>query len=187
MRRHIKRIVIITIAVLLIGASSLFVVIRKNVIYASLMIAIQQEDKGKIKKILVGNIDVNYKDNPGNTTPLMYSIGIGNTDVVKMIIDAGADVNALSDNSVSPLMGAVIEDNTEIVELLLIRGANPNIQNINGGTALHIAALRGNIAIVQLLIDHGADVKIKTKNGNTAFDIAKKNNHKELLPLLKLR
>lgn len=47
------------------------------------------------------------------------------------------------------------------------------------------AALKGHIDIVRTLLEKGVDVNAKRKNGDTALTEAKKNDHKEIVSMLK--
>lgn len=79
----------------------------------------------------------------------------GNAIVVKLLLAAGADVNA---GSGSILQSAVIKGFESVVELLLTAGANVNFSNRLLGYALQTAASNCSMEIVQLLLSLGADV-----------------------------
>ena len=72
---------------------------------------------------LAEGADVNVKDRDyRNETPLQYAAKEGHTKVVELLIDNGADVNAISVYG-APLDEAVERDETEIAELLRKNGA----------------------------------------------------------------
>jgi ankyrin repeat protein len=73
--------------------------------------------------------------------------------VVKMLLDKGADVNALSDTCDTALRAASSEGHEQLVELLLDKGANVNAQGGHHGNALQAALERGHKAVVQLLLE----------------------------------
>jgi hypothetical protein len=91
------------------------------------------------------NISVNHKDTIGifggggkGYTALMWASGWGHNEIARLLIAAGADVNAKhKDRTV--LMQASDEGRLEIVKLLLESGANPTIRDLNGKSALDFA------------------------------------------------
>lgn len=70
-------------------------------------------------------------------TPLHKSAWYGCKDVAKLLIERGANVNALTDTNMSPLIVAVGRRHRDVADILLQNEANPNIQPNNGWTALH--------------------------------------------------
>lgn len=106
------------------------------------------------------------KDNNGNT-PLMYSAAVGNLDSMKMLLAAGADVNARNDFEVTPLLLCATEEAK--VRLLLSKRADPNARAKSGRTALLLAASTpGTSPILKLLLEAGADLKTKEENPGAA-------------------
>ncbi len=117
----------------------------------------------------VSNVDVNY---PGNgVTALILAATKGNIDIVKMLIEADANVNYANTNGDTALMKAAGGGYIGTVRILIEHGANVNHANNNGDTAL-IWAAPGSIEIVGLLIAAGADINHVQRNGLTAFDFA---------------
>jgi hypothetical protein len=93
-------------------------------------------------------------------------------DVVKTLVDAGAEINVQDNEGNTPLHFAVkrinreklpIRDYEGIIRLLLERKADVHIVNIGGATPLHTAAaFRANPSAVEMLIQAGADVNLRT-------------------------
>jgi len=93
--------------------------------------------------------------------------------VVTLLIEAGADVNAVDDRGMTPLMAATLyERDRQNLILLLEAGADVNAVFEDGSTALHSAATK-TPANVFLLLAAGADGTIKTNDGDTPFDLIK--------------
>jgi len=90
--------------------------------------------------------------------PLYYAALLGLREVVKMLLNKGADVNAQGGYHGNPLQAASAEDHEAVVKLLLDKGADVNAQGGNYGNALQAASYRGHEAVVKLLLDKGADV-----------------------------
>jgi ankyrin repeat protein len=77
-----------------------------------------------------------------------------NPEVVKMLLEKGADINARSENhGVTALMEACRQRNIETAKLLLESGADPNIEDKQGYTIL---GLTRDENIRKLLKQHGA-------------------------------
>jgi len=74
------------------------------------------------------------------TTPLCVAIQKGETDLVKKLIEYGADVNETS-AGLTPLMVAARYNKVEIIKLLLANGAHTYIKDEKGFTALKYAEL----------------------------------------------
>ncbi|MBW3521211.1 MULTISPECIES: ankyrin repeat domain-containing protein [unclassified Chryseobacterium] len=90
-------------------------------------------------------------------TPLNHAINRGRNEIVKYLVERGANVNALYEGHYSPLMSAVGNNNVEMVKLLLENGADVNLKDKYGNRALWKAILNYNLQIVKLLVEAGAD------------------------------
>ena len=116
---------------------------------------------------------------------------------VKMLLNAGADIDGKSDYEVLSKSGFGIEPSWPInlaaggghknlVKFLLDKGAKVDNPEGDGGsyTALTFAVSGGHTEIVKLLLNAGADTTIKSYEGSV-LDIAIKKNHTEIIKLLK--
>lgn len=72
-------------------------------------------------------------------TPLHTICSWGDLESVKILIDAGADVNAKGDNGCSPLFNAVIGRNPKVIELLIKSGSSAGLRNDDGRSVLEYA------------------------------------------------
>ena len=103
--------------------------------------------------------------------------------IVKNLLDAGADFNAIDSDDWSVLMIAVSQTSVNAVKMLLDKGVNIHAKNYRGETALMFAANRpllnndtnayAKLQILQLLIDAGANVNVKNPSGRTALYFAR--------------
>jgi ankyrin repeat protein len=81
----------------------------------------------------------------GGLTALVYAARQGELETVKVLVEAGAEVNQTTKYGWSPLLTATQNRNYKIAQYLLERGANPNIANNGGWTPLYIATDNRNI------------------------------------------
>jgi uncharacterized protein len=117
---------------------------------------------------------------------LGLAVFFGHDDVARLLIESGADVNAVSRNAqrVAPLHAAAARHNARMVGDLLGRGADPDALQSGGFTALHSAAFHGDREIAELLLGYGADPRLKTADGKTAASLAAERGHAALAALL---
>ena len=94
-------------------------------------------------------------------------------DLVRVLLEAGAAVNARNQAGNTPLHLAVMQrHDEEMVRALLEAGANANARNRNDEMPLHEATLHGDIDLVHLLLEAGAAVNARDGAGNTALHYA---------------
>src|SRR5690606_15598562 len=92
------------------------------------------------------------------------------TDAVRRLLEAGADVNAANRTGTTPLLLASIAGDAEMIRLMLDAGADPNQTFTNGETALMMAARTGRADAIEVLIEHGAEVDARERlRGTTAL------------------
>ncbi|KAJ5189936.1 hypothetical protein N7491_008023 [Penicillium cf. griseofulvum] len=95
--------------------------------------------------------------------PLVFAVQRGNLELVKLLLEYGADINVKSERPYdvakfySPLYLAVEESDEAMVNLLLDRGADPEITNEFGEPPLTYAVYREHGAIIRSLLAHGAN------------------------------
>lgn len=114
--------------------------------------------------------------------PLCLAALFHQTEIAKLLIEYGADVNLAAKNvsRVTPLQSAVAKENYELCTILLKAGANPNIAQMQNATALHSAVYRGNLALTKLLVENGAFITTKMYTGETAMSIAENKGYQEI-------
>jgi uncharacterized protein len=119
-------------------------------------------------------------------TPFVRAALSGDIEVMRLLLESGADPNIATTQGSTALMAAAginwipgqtytrsEADYVEAVKLCLERGAPVNASNSLGLTAMHGAANRGWESVIQILADHGAQVDPKDKEGRTPMVFAK--------------
>jgi len=124
----------------------------------TLSVSMKSDDIEKIRELTKNGADVNVR-NEYNATPLIKASGEGYAEIVKLLLEAKADVNAATNADAStPLYIASGNGHTEVVKLLLEAKANINAVTTNGLTPLYIASFQGHTEVVKLLIEAKANV-----------------------------
>ena len=113
-----------------------------------------------LMKLIELGADVNTSSKEG--TPLHKAcdrMSGGDEGLVKVLLEAGAKVNAVNSNKETPLQLAVKGGHYKVAEFLLRSGADPNMLDRSGKSALTeaITQFGGGGTFVKLLLEHGAD------------------------------
>ena len=125
-------------------------------------------------KILVKYASENCtEDDVVRNTPMMHSVFYGHVEMVRVLLEGGANVEMANDNQRTALHIAASYGNLEMCRLLLDWGAKVDPVDKWKETPLHDAARQGYLSVVKLLVERGADDKEKNDNGRTASDLAR--------------
>lgn len=120
------------------------------------------------KMLLAKGASVNATNVTRETIPpLEWAISSDNLELVKLLVDRGAEVKTKTDVGSTPLHTAADRGDTEIAAILIAHGAEVNAKITGGTTPLHNAAENGSADIVKLLLSKGAEVDAKLYNGIT--------------------
>lgn len=134
-------------------------------------------DLARVRAIIKSGININQKHPQIQLTPLIQAINLRRIEIIKILLEAGADPNLCQDVYATPLELATSIGNIEVIELSLRAGANPNLCGI-GSSALKRAIDIERIDIIKILIDAGADLNHKNASliyaaNNGKFEIVK--------------
>lgn len=117
---------------------------------------------------------------PPWTEPIHEAASKEHVDMVRLLLDRGAETNALDDSGNTPLHFA---DDIETAKLLIERGANVSARNDEGSEPIHYAAYSQStakpLALFRLLIEHGANPMAQYKDGTQPIHIAAANGTAE--------
>ena len=150
----------------------------------SFIIACKNRQKSVIKLFLNSKkIDINERDDMGRTG-LFYSCGEGDKEIVKLLIEAGADVNLGDNNSITPLHQGAMKGNKDILELLVRNGGDINALDFKGRAPIIYAIMQNKSEAAFKCIELGADTTLKDNDGHLPIDYAATNGLKELVNFL---
>ena len=146
------------------------------------------DDPAAMQAILKRGFDVNARHGQQNTM-LMYAVAQGNLKVAKVLVDAGADVEARNEVGHTALRSVVWtgEKPVEGTKFLIDAGADVNALDDGNWSPLIQASydMDGNaVPMGKLLLAAGADPKVVNNEGNTALNVVASRGHVELVPLL---
>lgn len=142
----------------------------------------------RVRALVERDASLSNAFSPDGFTPLGLAVFFGHQQTVEVLLDAGAEVNVASRETmkVTPLHSAAAAGEAGIARLLIAHGANVNAAQAElGFTPLHEAALNGDIEFAKLLLEHGADVDVKTKDGMTPLAYALSRERAEMAMLLR--
>jgi len=128
--------------------------------------------------LLKKTISEGKEDVQRNPMPLIIAAQKGHHEIVRILLDAGANPNLTYPGNQSALIWAASKNHPEIVDLLLKFKADTEIkESVSGQTALLIAVIKQHENIVKLLLEHGADPNTHSKDGTNSLSQAViKNN-----------
>ncbi len=137
-----------------------------------------------VEELIRAGADVNHRDHDGETVLMRVADTAGNADALRVLIDHGADVNALN-AAVEPsaitdaLSWTMWHGDCEMLQVLLDKGAK-----VGQSDALTRAAYNGFSSAVRLLLEHGADPAAPDCYGNFAPDHARRGGHQDIVQML---
>ncbi|XP_051470769.1 ankyrin repeat and SOCS box protein 3 isoform X2 [Apus apus] len=137
-----------------------------------------------VRVLLEAGADPN-EVNTEATTTLFLAVQNGHADIVKFLLQHGANVKGPHTFSGwNSLHQASFQGCTEIMKILLEKGASKECKDDFGITPLFVAAQYGKLESLRLLISHGADVNSQAKDRATPLLIAVQEGHTECVELL---
>lgn len=160
----------------------------------SLMLAANAASAECVKLLFKSGADVAAKTNSesgggGNLTALHFALLAGKVekqhlDVVKLLLDAGANPDTASNNGTTALVEAARIGSQPLMELLLAAGAKSYLAAGAKPSPLHAAAVKGRAEIVALLLTRGVPVDLRDAKGKTALMAAAGSGQEAVMDLL---
>lgn len=166
----------------LINAGAEFGPALKSTKMTPLMYAIEYGKDALIPSLIQPN-EINQENYYGKT-PLILAIRKGDVNLVKTLVNKGANVNQKNYLGNSPVGYAVVNKQVNILHFLIQKGANVNIPNQYGSTPLIEAAYFNLPQMAIILIHAGADRNYREQFGLNAYDVAQKQKNQAVLSIL---
>jgi ankyrin repeat protein len=181
-RRWRKKLLLVAVGVWLVSAGFLMAgIFQKRPFFD----AVKSGDFGRVKELLADKPTLIRSKTFLGDTALHMAVTSGNTNMVAVLLDAGADVNAKGDSNVTPLHLAAFSGNAQIAEALLKAHADVNAVGYrHNDTPLHVAALHGHASVVKLLLAHGADASAVDMLHKTPLQLAQENQKTNVIAVL---
>jgi uncharacterized protein len=118
-----------------------------------------------VEALLEANTDVNQVHSTTGHTALHLSAKAGRADILELILEKGAEVDARDKRGRTPLHFAASQGHVKCTSLLLDHGADANSKTEAGTTALHWAAVMCSLETIQELLKRQADVNARNNEG----------------------
>jgi ankyrin repeat protein len=133
---------------------------KDNKGYPAIFYAIFHDNMDMLKELINAGVDINIKFNMGklkNLTPLSSAVLKGcSTEIIKTLVDAGAEINSTDIYECTPLHYAAMKQNEPLVQELINAGANVNARNIYDRTPIFNVDDKDS-EIAKILINAGAE------------------------------
>jgi ankyrin repeat protein len=143
----------------------------------------------RVRELLAANPALFNAYAPDGFHPLGLAAFFGNKATVEALLQAGADVNQQSRESmkVSALHSAAAARRPDIVEMLLAKGANPNVRAAGDVTVFHETGATGQIEVAEMLLKWGGDINATDSSGKTPLAYASAANKDAMVTWLLAR
>jgi hypothetical protein len=105
------------------------------------------------QSLLNHGADINVQDDVDKYTVLVYALGGGNAEFVRMLLERGAVIDVRGNLSTTALHWAAISGQIEVVRLLLEHGADAHVRDKDGQSPAEYGLRGGHHEIVELLSD----------------------------------
>jgi len=139
-----------------------------------LLMAVIENKEEAVNTLIQLGADVNKTiSGLGGGTVLHTAAARNLPNIVKMLLDAGADINKEDNDGRTPLITAISLDNIDMVKFLIANGADINMINRNNETPLYIAAIQSKTKVIKLLFSQPSFQNPKIHNSKTVIDLAR--------------
>ncbi|QFR49262.1 ankyrin repeat domain-containing protein [Sulfurimonas lithotrophica] len=138
-----------------------------------------------VKQYIKNGADINDENEIGESVLAVALRNHCDDDLIKILIQSGADVYDFDNEGVSIFDMAITYNNIDLVKYIIEKGIDVNKATRKSGfTPLMCAACYGRVEIVSILLEHGADKNAMDTKGFSALDFARKMNKKSVLDIL---
>ena len=135
---------------------------------AALLSAAASGEFARVASALAAGAQLDARDNHGRS-PLLLAVLGNHLDVAALLVDRGADPNAVDHRLDTPWLATGVTGSVSMLEVLLPAGPDMTIKNRYGGVAIIPASERGHVDYVRRVADAGIDVNHVNDLGWTAL------------------
>lgn len=138
-----------------------------------------------INKIMKKTTNINFDRIAwDNTSTAWMAADSGHADVIKILLEAKANLNIPDDDGCTPLWIAAQNNQTEVLGILIATKVDLNTPNNEGSTPLWVAASNGLTEATKMLIESKANLNKPDNDGCTPLWVATKYNHHHIIKIL---
>lgn len=157
-----------------------------SVVMDKIIRAIQRGNEGRVKRLLDADPELLESGDYVGDRPLIVATRLGHLEMVRVLVDRGANSNATGFGAKTALHWAADLGHDEIVELLVNKGADANARDSKGNTPFIWASKNGHMGVVRTLLAHmGVEgLQEREAGGDAALHCAAHWGHEEVVRLL---
>jgi ankyrin repeat protein len=160
-----------------LALAALFPIVCRADMGEDLLAAVRKSDAARVQALLAQGADVNFKS-PYGATGLFFAADRGNLEIVKILLDHGADASVKDTfYGATATAWAAMKQHVEVIRLLWTKSVTGADDVLNSGVE------NGNIEMVRLALEHKKDIPPDTLS--EALASAVKESHAEIAELLK--
>ena len=137
----------------------------------ALLDAVVMRDLARARELLKQGADVNARDKEHEETPVILAAKFAGAEMVRILLDAGAEVDARDEWGRTALFYAPVS--SEVFDVLHRDGADVQARDVEGNTILMRGVSKSaSLAEVEELLQLGVDLNVRNEKGETALNIA---------------
>ncbi len=123
-----------------------------------MLTALQKKDLDQIKRLIDEGVNLNWAPGSNQLTAFAYACAYSDLKTVKLLVNAGADIDRQTVLGDVPLIKAHEHQQTETIKFLIEQGANVNLPNDYGISPFIGFCGYGDLELVKLSLEHGGKI-----------------------------